>query len=96
VARRPTRLRYLGPSPKPPRKPTCGPTLPHRHTLHSVVAKRLYEEVPGTPAQLDPVAAALWDAGPRHLGLPLVVRGLAACRRLQDPSGLPHPPACSR
>jgi len=44
-----------------PAPDAAGPTVPHRHTLHPAVAQHLYDEVPGTPAQLDPVAAALWD-----------------------------------
>jgi hypothetical protein len=71
----------------------AGPALPHRDALHPAIAQHLYDEAPGTPAQLDPVAAALWDTGPRRLGLPLVARGLAAWWRLRDPSALPHPPA---
>jgi hypothetical protein len=70
----------------------ASPTLPHRDSLHPALTQRLYDQVPGTPAQLDPVAAALWEQGPRHLGLPLVVRGLAAWWRLPDPAALPHPP----
>lgn len=67
--------------------------LPHR-ALHPAIAERLYDDVPGTPVQLDPVAAAIWDAGPRHLGLPLAVRCLAAWWRLQDPPGsASHAPA---
>jgi len=64
-----------------------GPLLPPRHALHPALAERLYDDVPGTPVQLDPVAAALWAAAPRHLGLPLVVRCLAAWWRLRDPPG---------
>lgn len=75
-----------------PATDTTGPALPHRDDLHPVLAQCLYDQVPGTPAQLDPVAAALWEQGSRHLGLPLVVRGLAAWWRLRDPSALPHPP----
>ncbi len=71
---------------------TAGPTLPHRDGLHPALALCLYDQIPGTPARLDPVAAALWEQGSRHLGLPLVVRGLAAWWRLPDPSALPHPP----
>jgi hypothetical protein len=71
---------------------TAGPTLPHRDGLHPALAHRLYDQIPGTPAQLDPVAAALWNTAARHLGLPLVVRGLAAWWRLPDPAALPHPP----
>jgi hypothetical protein len=69
----------------------AGPTLPHRDRLHPMVATRLFDEVPGTPTQLDPVGAALWEQG-RHLGLPLVVRCLAAWWRLRDPSAVPRPP----
>jgi hypothetical protein len=75
-----------------PATDTAGPTLPHRDGLHPALAQCLYDQIPGTPAQLDTVAAALWDQGPRHLGLPLVVRGLAAWWRLPDPTALPHPP----
>jgi energy-converting hydrogenase Eha subunit A len=75
-----------------PATDTTGPTLPHRDSLHPALAHRLYDQVPGTPAQLDPVAAALWDQAPRHLGLPLIIRGLAAWWRLHDPAALPHPP----
>jgi hypothetical protein len=75
-----------------PATDTTGPTLPHRDDLHPAIAHRLYDQIPGTPAQLDPVAAALWEQGPRHLGLPLIVRGLAAWWRLQDPAALSHPP----
>ncbi|HZD70359.1 MAG TPA: hypothetical protein VFA45_16100 [Actinomycetes bacterium] len=71
---------------------TAGPTLPQRDSLHPALARRLYDEVPGTPAQLDPVAAALWNQGSRHLGLPLVARSLAAWWRLSDPAALPNPP----
>lgn len=71
---------------------TAGPTLPHRDGLHPALAQCLYDQIPGTPAQLDPVAAALWSTAARHLGLPLVVRGLAAWWRLRDPSALAHPP----
>ncbi len=70
---------------------TAGPVLPSRRTLHPAVAERLYDEVPGSPAALDPVAAALWDGGLRHLGLPLVVRCLAAWWRLREQPS--HPPA---
>jgi len=69
----------------------AGPTLPHRDRLHPMVATHLFDEVPGTPTQLDPVGAALWEQG-RHLGLPLVVRCLAAWWRLRDPSAVPRPP----
>jgi len=75
-----------------PATDSAGPTLPHRDNLHPALASRLYDQIPGTPAQLDPVAAALWDQGSRHLGLPLVVRGLAAWWRLRDPAALPHSP----
>ncbi len=75
-----------------PATDTTGPTLPHRDGLHPALAHRLYDQIPGTPAQLDPVAAALWNTAARHLGLPLVVRGLAAWWRLPDPAALPHPP----
>jgi hypothetical protein len=75
-----------------PATDTAGPTLPHRDGLHPALAHCLYDEIPGTPARLDPVAAALWDTAPRRLGLPLVVRGLAAWWRLRDPAALPHPP----
>jgi hypothetical protein len=71
---------------------TAGPTLPHRDDLHPALAHSLYDQIPDTPVQLDPVAAALWEQGSRHLGLPLVVRCLAACWRLRDPAALPHPP----
>lgn len=74
-----------------PATDTAGPTLPHRDDLHPALAQRLYDQIPGTPAQLDPVAAALWDQGPRHLGLALVARGLAAWWRLPDPATLSHP-----
>jgi hypothetical protein len=75
-----------------PATDTAGPTLPDRDSLHPALARHLYDQVPGTPARLDPVAAALWDHGPRHLGLPLIIRGLAAWWRLPDPAALPHPP----
>ena len=75
-----------------PATDTTGPTLPHRDGLHPALAQCLYDHIPGTPAQLDPVAAALWEQGSPHLGLPLVVRGLAAWWRLPDPAALPHPP----
>ena len=75
-----------------PATDTAAPTLPHRDSLHPALARHLYDQVPGTPARLDPVAAALWDHGPRHLGLPLILRGLAAWWRLPDPAALPHPP----
>jgi hypothetical protein len=75
-----------------PATDTAGPTLRHRDSLHPALARHLYDQVPGTPARLDPVAAALWDHGPRHLGLPLILRGLAAWWRLPDPAALPHPP----
>ncbi len=68
-----------------PFRDASGPLLVPRHALHPALAERLYDDVPGTPVQLDPVAAALWDAGPRHLGLPLVARCLAAWWRLQAP-----------
>ena len=75
-----------------PATDTAGPTLPHRDGLHPALAQCLYDQIPGTPAQLDLVAAALWSTAARHLGLPLVVRGLAAWWRLPDPAALPHPP----
>jgi hypothetical protein len=75
-----------------PAPDAAGPTLPHRDGLHPALAHCLYDEIPNTPARLDPVAAALWDTAARHLGLPLVLRGLAAWWRLRDPSALPYPP----
>ena len=75
-----------------PATDSAGPTLPHRDELHPALAQRLYDQIPGTPAQLDPVAAALWNTGARHLGLSLAVRCLAAGWRLPDAAALAHPP----
>jgi len=61
-----------------------GPVILHRHALDPAVSKRLYDDVPGSPVALDPVAAALWNGGLGHLGLPLIARCLAAWWRLRD------------
>jgi hypothetical protein len=77
-----------------PFRDASGPLLPPRTALEPALAERLYDDVPGTPVALDPVAAALWGAGPSRLGLPLAARCLAAWWRLRDPPGsAPRSPA---
>lgn len=59
-----------------------------RYLVFNPAARRLYETMPEPRLSLDPVADALWHrAVPTH-GLPLVLRGMAAWWRLQDPDRL--------